>query len=591
MAPRLRLRARLEHRAAPVVHGQAVPRSAEERAEIAKAAARGTSPAAGKPEEPKVHNVDQMIWSPGLLSAGSSGVYSWVHPGAGQIEPITYPWLRAQSRLAIVAAWVSVRTNQVADFVRRSQGPTTQGVTVRLRDERAKMTRAGERRAAELREIIMRGGGKWGYGSGEMETRAMMRDSLILDQANAGVVQTRGGKPWGWVAADAATIRRALPTATQLQSGHYYPDDDEFSSVQINAQGVQVEAFRNSQMIFGIRRPRTDMQSWRYGWPEMAEYRLGMESLLNLEITNDVAITTGVHASSVMVLMSRMDKSVFRMVREALASQLLGVRNNRKTPIIQLDPSTNEELKVVPLGTNNHDMEFGKWLDYRIQAFCALVGIDRSELGITYETTGPTSSLGDRSPEDRNVASQERGLRPLLRSLASWWTHWLIEPSDPDFVADFTGLGVMSDEERIKHELDMVKSFKTVNEVRAVFDLKPLDSPRALLPLDPAFSQAMLGGGDGMGGGDLIVPSPDEAGSPDIEPDAAEDDSLDGEEVVNMGKGGLRERVDVMTSTLVARADDATRDGRIVTRRVGSGGRRIVRPSNHPDVKLWVVEV
>lgn len=549
-----------------------------------------------QPEEPSVHNVDSLLWTTSGLNMGS-GFWSNVHPGTPVLRPLTYPWFREKCGLTIPAAWISVRTNQVADFVRHSQGPNTPGVVVRLKDTNAPMTPAAQRRAFELAQVILRGGGPWGFGSAEMETRALVRDSLTFDQANAEVIFTRAGKPWGWIAADAATIRRAKPTGSQMASGRYYPDEDEFSTVQINATGSIVEQFTPDAMMFLVRRPRTDQAVYGYGWPEMAEYYAGIESLINLEVTNDVAITTGVHAASIVVLMSKMDKKVFRMTKEALTAQLIGTRNNRKTPIIQLDPSGHEEIKVVPLGSHDtHDMEFGKWLDYRIQGFCAIAGIDRSELGIMYEANGPRSSLSTSGPEERNIASQERGLRPLLRGLAAAWTHWLIEPNDPDFCADFTGLGVMSDQERIKNALDMAQKLKSVNEVRATFDLPPLDSERADYPLDQAFTQewqtrqAMAQPQDEYPAGEPgeVMESPAESGIPDDEPPT--DDVL---ESGGVAKGGIRGMADALTRRLVASADAAVADGRFVRRRLGSGGRKVIVDAkpNASGVKAWLVEV
>ena len=85
---------------------------------------------AAQPTEPKVHNVDNLLTGFGAVNWGLGGdFFGQTHLGT---ENLTYTWLRQSARLAIAAAWIGTRTNQVADFVRPSQGPGTAGVTVRL---------------------------------------------------------------------------------------------------------------------------------------------------------------------------------------------------------------------------------------------------------------------------------------------------------------------------------------------------------------------------------------------------------------------------------------------------------------------------
>ena len=84
--------------------------------------------------------------------------------------------------------------------------------------------------------------------------------------------------------------------------------------------------------------------------------------------------------------------------------------------------------------------------------------------------------------------SKEKGLRPLLRAIQQWVNRYVIDQLDDRFEIVFIGLDTSTAQEQLKMNIDKVKSIMTINEVRALYDLKPL--PNGDVILDPTFINA-----------------------------------------------------------------------------------------------------
>ncbi len=134
--------------------------------------------------------------------------------------------------------------------------------------------------------------------------------------------------------------------------------------------------------------------------------------------------------------------------------------------------------------------------------------MDAAELGFVFGTENQTASLSSGGPQQRIVASKERGLRPILRSLQNWMNNWFVYQVDEDYELEFVGLDSISEQEKLEMDMKAVKFYKTVNEIRQEHDLKPLDSPLADMILDPTYlnsafamlQQEQMEGEEGMEG-------------------------------------------------------------------------------------------
>ena len=431
------------------------------------------------PVKPTAHN---LLPEPSLYGvAGNDTFSSGLHPGTMGLD---YYTLMSVARVPVIGAILQTRINQIAEFCIPQSTPYSSGFRVKLRDRSQRTSPAAKKKIKELEHMMQRAGGQYGFGNLEASVRALMRDSLTYDQANFEIIRDKGGRPWGFVPVDASTIRRAKPTDKARRTGQYSPDGAAY--VQIVGD-QKVAAFSRTDMAWCVRRPRTMMQVNGYGYPELEELLRVVTDLLNATTYNSVNFTNGVHANTILALKSTMTPDTFYSFQRMITNMMTGVHNRGRVPIVQLSPDHNEEIKTVNLSGAPKDQEFKDWINYLMKIACAVYTMDPAELGFIYGNEGQNSAMNGANPEGRVIASKERGLRPLLRSLQTWFNQYLIYPNDEDFQFEFVGLDTMTEKDRIDLDVKIARGFKTINEVRLEHDLDPLPLKMADSILDSTF--------------------------------------------------------------------------------------------------------
>lgn len=437
-----------------------------------------------------------------------------------------------------IAAILQTRCNQIAAFGRPQTDDYSLGFKIAMRDPKAAMTPELQKRAAELTKWVMRCGnpdvkikrprfGKW--------LRQVTWDSLAYDQMTSEIVPSRKGLPSYWRALDASSIRIS-------------DDLDELDDTEDTIQYVQVyddtiiAEFTESELMFGVRNPRTDIRMAGYGTSE-----------LELLLTIVTAILWGIDYNSKFFKQGTVAKGMINFKgaipdRELIAfrrhwySMLSGVDNAWRTPIVNSD-----DVQWVNMQSSNRDMEFANWMDWLLKVTCAVYQIAPEEIGFQFGNTGQASTLSEGSQIDKIQASKDRGLEPLVRFVAEEIDQKIIEPLDDRFRIVFAGTDARTPERTIDLQTKQVKSIKTVNEVRAEIDLDPIEGGDVIL--DPQYigylqgQQAMQaeaeeggeGGEDMFGEGDQVFEAeeddsdvPGTNGNP-TDPDEADDNTI-GEE-------------------------------------------------------------
>lgn len=431
----------------------------------------------GKPPQPKSWDIDPQDVN-AMLTEQMSGPS---HPGS---LGLTYDTLRTMSRYPLVSMVLGTQINHIAEYCVPKVNPHRVGYEIVMRDKNAQLTRAAEKRRAELSAFLQTCGDPRiqarGNANLEVFARKIMRDSLTFDQACFEVVHTRGGRPAGMIAMDAATVRRAQFTREELELGRRLPDETAYVQVVNNRV---VARFEPEELCFGVRRPRTDLRYNGYGYPELENLVRTVTNLVNAETYNANNFTNGMHAAGLLAIKSKMSPQLFRAFRREFYAMLSGANNAKKTPIIQLDPDEKEEIQSVNLSSNNKEMEFALWQSFLIKVLCGEFQMDPAEVGFLFGNEGQTGSLSQGGPEERIIASRERGLYPTLRCLQRWIDDSFIFPLDPDFMLSF-GVDVQTEKEKLDLVLAKVGKVCTVNEGRAELDYKPL--PKLTPDLDPA---------------------------------------------------------------------------------------------------------
>jgi hypothetical protein len=445
-----------------------------------------------KPGKPQAYELNP--YSTEYSAHYSSALLGDQHQGT--TGALSYATLRALARVPLISGIIQTRVSQVAEFARPQPDRHSAGFVIRLRDQSTELTDEHREEVKAVTEWILKCGDSRivGHQTFEGFLRAITRDSLTLDQCCFEVIH-KGGRPAAFKAVDSATIRRAAPTEAEIKAGQRDPKKTAF--VQVLDHRVVAE-FDADQMAFGIRRPRSEITSNGYGYPEIEEAAPTIIDMVRAKAYNSANFTHGLHLSGILAIKSKMSPALFRAFRREFYSMLQGGNGAKKTPIIQLDPEAKEEVQSVNMTNSNSDMEYSSWLNFLIKEVCALYQMDPAELGYVFGNEGQSSALNQGGPAQRIEYSKEKGLRPLLRALETWLNRWLIAPLAPHLELSFVGLDAESESQRLDAISKKVNSYMTVNEARAAFDLEPLDNPVADMLLNPSYINAaqMAAAGD-----------------------------------------------------------------------------------------------
>jgi hypothetical protein len=426
-----------------------------------------------------------------------------IHPGT---LAQTYEQLEWWSRQPVIQLPPIIQRRAVCDFCKASDTDWKPGFQVKLKEEKKEMSKAAQKVAREITKVLLRAGGQWqwppaGGVGGNMEAAMgmLVSQSLIYDQAVFEPLYTKGNKPWGWLTQDATTFRLAQPSTEEKARGQVYPAKDR-TYTQLSDTGAVVRVFGEDEIAWLIRNPRVGMR-WRgYGFPEYDELSYSINSLYQTFVYNDANFRNGIHAHTIMLFRTAMDSTQFDNVRRGMITMLSQPRNAHRAMMLQLRPQTpgqteagREDLDIKQVGQNNSEMEFSKWLDFLIKILCAGYGMDPIEMNLLYGNEGQSSSMQSANPEARASMSRGRWLPSLLRKLEYAFNNAIVDRFDPDFAMRFTGLGAPSASERLELDIKAERSFMTPNEVRARYDLPPLDFEVAdKVPLDPALINAFM---------------------------------------------------------------------------------------------------
>ena len=381
--------------------------------------------------------------------------------------------LKRLSEHPIISSIIQTRVNQCAEFAKYSDTDEL-GFKIVLRDKNKEITEDDKNQIAYLTQFIENCGNEVidFELTFEQFIRSIVRDSLIYDQCNFEIVRNRKGDITGFIPVDASTIRRSKVTKAEKEKGQR--DNEGIAYVQVLNNKI-VAQYGQKELCFGVRRPRTEMSSKGYGYPELQELVVAMNNLHSAEVFNASNFNNGISANGIIAVKSKMDPKLFRAFRREFYQMLTGVNNAKRTPLIQLDPEAGEEISSINLSTSNKEMEYNAWVSYLIKIVCAVFQVDPAEIGFVFGNEGSGNSVFSADPTSRIVMGKEKGLRPLVRSIESWLNKYIIWQIDPRFKLEFTGLDSVTPEIKMGLENHRMK-YMTLNEIRTLHDLPEVEN-------------------------------------------------------------------------------------------------------------------
>ena len=493
-------------------------------------------------KEAKYRDIDPYDHANSRMMSSYSGSGKKYYFEEQQTDNLNQGALINMSKHHLISSIIGSRINQCAEFGQYSPDEDL-GYKIVLKDEHTEMTDDDKKNIVAINQFLQNcGTSVIDYElTFESFIRQIIRDSLVFDKACFEIIKNRKGQITGFMPVDATTIKKAPLTEDEIESGRKDPAGIRY--IQVINNKVVAE-YKQDELCYGVRRPRTDIRRKGLGHSELEELYGILNNLFNAETYNSANFTNGINANGIIAVKSKMAPQLFRSFRREFYQMLNGVGNAKRTPLIQLDPDEKEDISSINLQPSNREMEYNNWINYLIKVACGVYQIDPAEIGFVFGSETQNSSLFGTDPSARVLMGKEKGLRPLVRSLQSWINRYIIDQVDDRYKIVFTGLDSVSLMDKMKLEEHKMK-YMTLNEIRTIHDLPEMEDGDILAAAYTAIKTAVI-----KEHGILVA---EEVGKDDINSDleeAVEEDhvkelELDGEDVSRPDVSVEKAKVDI----------------------------------------------
>lgn len=411
----------------------------------------------------------------------------------GKNAMISFEMLRAVSRAPIPRAVINTRKNQVVEYCKVQPDKYSKGFKffkLGVEDE-DDLSDADKRYIDKLNRFILSCGDeehRWTDDDFDNWIKKIVEDSLVLDQACAEVLPTRGFEPTSFAAVDGCTMRFSDTHGNQDKEGVLKVNGYSPSHVQVWQNQIVAE-FYPWEMMFGIRNPTSSIRSNGYGRSELEDLIQTTTAMLNADTYNKNFFKNGISPKGMLMLKKgNLNGDRLKEFQRNWQYTLTGSDNAHKTPMLDA-----ESFEWIDMQKTNRDMEFSKYQEYLIKLFCAVYKISPEEIGFTLEGSGK-SGLGKDNGAAEKEYSINKGLKPLLTEIQQWINKWIIGPkTNYKYEFRFVGHDVETAAEEQENVINAVGTYMTPNEARKIFGMKPLKGGIGDVPLNPVIAQMVMG--------------------------------------------------------------------------------------------------
>ncbi|MDP4224892.1 MAG: phage portal protein [Bacteroidota bacterium] len=413
-----------------------------------------------------------------------------------RFSTVTYDTLKKIAvRNAVVASVVQTRINQVSTFSQPARF-TNDGIgyQIRLRDPKKNPTEKQRQVMLALELFLEKCGYNHNTARDPFDTflRKVLRDSLVYDQLCFEIVPDRVGRPAEFYAVDASTVRSATvknESTTNVQDYTTLSDIERqgYSWVQV-VDGQIIAEFTSDEMAFCVRNPRTDLLVQPYGFSELEMLIHQITSHLWAEEYNSKFFSQGGTTKGILNLKGTdITREQLDSFRRQWMAQVSGMTGAWKTPVVSV-----EGLEYINVSQSNREMEFEMWMNYLINIVSAVYQVDPAEINFPNRggAGGGGAGIMEGGMEQRLKNSKDKGLRPLLRFLESVINNNIIYRFSEEYTFNFVGLDQETESEKAELNEKLVRTRKTINEIRKENDEDPIEGGDIIL--DPTYTNYIL---------------------------------------------------------------------------------------------------
>lgn len=392
--------------------------------------------------------------------------------------------LRNMGKVPVIKAVIGTRIDQVCNFAQPQQDKYSTGFLIRPKkqvkggDGEIKLTPQQEARIDELTEYILNCGVKdvdiHRHDTFENFLKKFVKDCLELDQGTFDTINTIGGDLFSFQATDGATFRIADTYFKQIDPDYKEKHKDEYTDgylpyyVQVYMNRVINEYFP-WEMAFCVRNPSTDIYANGYGRSELEDLIKTVTNLLNADQYNANYFKVGSNPKGILRVTGNVNTSRLEEFKLQWQSQMAGVRNAHKLPIIEA-----EKMDFINTQSSNKDMEYGKYYEFLIKIACAVFKIDPAEINFPLSGGSEQKAMFEGNNEARIKHSRDKGLKPLLRFIQTKINKHILSKIDDEYEFMFVGLEIEDQQQELEDLIKKVQNIITVNEARRKLGLKDI---------------------------------------------------------------------------------------------------------------------
>lgn len=392
-------------------------------------------------------------------------------------EPVDYYIRRKQTFYnyakgnLVAQSIIRTRISQIRKFAFPSrQTPDGVGFHIVPKDHKAKLTNKEKQRVKELEDFIYHTGKDYKDYRDDFQAflTKFVFDYFVYDQINIERLyeSARSKKLNHFNMVDAGTI-------VIKENPKHIDEPRKFSQI---IDGKEAHIFDERHLTFSTYWDSGNVSTGGYGCSPVEASLNHLGYFNDTELFNATFFKQGGTTRGLLVINSGDQYS--QVALDSLQrswSNLAGINGAWKIPVM-----TAASAQFVNMTQSSKDMEFSEWLNYLINILSGIFQINPEEInfpnkgGATGKSSGATFE-GKGATQDRNQASKEKGLTPLLRFIESVINDKILAYVDPDYRFEFT-LGDTGEEQKRQTLINAkLKNGMTLNEARQANGLEKLD--------------------------------------------------------------------------------------------------------------------
>ncbi len=361
-------------------------------------------------------------------------------------------------------------------FIKPSTADNIRGFKIRLKNSEAIPTDKEKKKIEYLTQFFLNTGRDKNNERGSLLTfiRKGIRDLLTLDQVTTELQYSIDNRSlFGFWAIDPATIRRVF-------EGEVNDKGEQIHFKQF-VNGVVVESYTKNRLLFDIMNPRSDIEHSFYGYSYVEQAIDLVLALIKSTAYNIGNFDSDMLPRGIILIDGDPDQSSIRAFQDTIINLMSNPSDKWRIPVL---PSGVDGggIRFEKFGQTNKDMEYSELTNRICANVGALWGIDLEEVGIRVNTS--TSVIGE-NVDGRIQASKSRVLGDILTFFSTHFQE-ILEKVDSRFVFEFVGFendDITKKDAHLKSQLE----YRSINEIRALEGLEPIEDEACNLPLNQQF--------------------------------------------------------------------------------------------------------